>query len=284
MYVHNPKLYNPASEGIVEINDDNFDQYIDHTVDGEKKSRGLIPRNFSTHGPGCYSVAPVFSTAGLLPETEWASRLRDQQQAGTDLFVLREMYYDFLQSLDQDGFGYCWMFSTVKAMMYTMARAQGGLGTKDRLSAWMGASIVKNYRDEGGWGAESLEFVAKNGIATLEEWPQGAGGSGARKYDTPEMRANAAKRKITEWWDGTESRSQNTKIMVTAFLLGLAPVLDFNWWSHSVCGCRLVSLDPLTIDIDNSWSPSAGTKGIYRLTGNKAIPDSIVVPRVRMAA
>ena len=271
------------NDEIITIDDSNYQDFIDHAVDGETKSRGLIPRNYSTAPPGCYSVAPVMSDATLIPENEWASRLKDQQQSGTDLFSLRELYYDFLQSLDQDGYGYCWMFSTVKAVMYAMARAQGGLGTNDRLSAWMGASIIKNYRDQGGWGAESLEFIAKNGIATLQEWPQGAAGNGARKYDTPEMRANAAKRKVTEWWDGTDSRDQNRKIMVTAFLLGVAPVLDFNWWSHSVCGCRLVSLNPLTIDIDNSWSPSAGTKGIFRLTGSKAIPDSIVVPRVRMA-
>lgn len=170
--------------------------------------------------------------------------------------------------------GNCWAFSTTKSVMYLRA-AMGEPGL--RLSAWMVASIIKNYRDEGGWGAESLEFWAKSGGATLDEWPQG---KVDRQYDTPAMRTAALARRVTEWWDGTDDRSQNTRIMISAFLMGLAPVLDFNWWGHSVCGCRLVTLNPLTIDIDNSWGESAGERGIYRLQGSKAIPDGIVVPRV----
>ena len=73
--------------------------------------------------------------------------------------------------------------------------------------------------------------------------------------------------------------------MISAFLMGLPPVLDLNWLGHSMCGCRLVSIDPLVVDADNSWGPinDKGEKGTYRLTGSQAIPDSIVVPRVMTA-
>lgn len=261
---------------VVTINDSNFQDFIEPIINGEKKKMGLIPRNFNTHPPGCYSVAPVFDTGLIIPENEWKSRLKDQQDAKASLFDLRERYYDTLKSLDQDGFGYCWAFSTTKAVMYIRAV----MNQFDRLSAWAVASIIKNYRDQGGWGSESLEWIAKNGVPTLEKWPQGAGGSSARQYDTPDMRANAALHKVTEWWDGTQSREQNKKIMISAFLRGEAPTLDYNWLGHSMCGCRLVSIDPLVVDCDNSWGEDAGTKGLYRVEGSRAIPDDICVARV----
>lgn len=36
-------------------------------------------------------------------------------------------------------------------------------------------------------------------------------------------------------------------------------------------------------DIDNSWGESAGDKGIYRLVGNKAKPDGLVIPKLLVA-
>jgi hypothetical protein len=89
--------------------------------------------------------------------------------------------------------------------------------------------------------------------------------------------------KVTEWYDGSDDRDKNRAIMVSSFLLGLPNVLDFNSLSHSMAGCRLVSVKPnLVIDTDNSWGPTDqfGAKGTYRLSGNHAIPDGIVVARV----
>lgn len=260
-----------AHDGPVIITSKNWQQYVDPPPG---KKTGLIPRNFHAHPPGYLACTEVMPDSALIPESEYSTRLADQQAQKSSLFDLRTSYYDDLKSLDQDGYGYCWAFSTTKAVMYTRA-AMGE--PRLRLSAWMVASIIKNYRDEGGWGAESLAFWAKTGGATLEEWPQG---KVDRQYDTSTMRATALKRRVTEWWDGTDDVDRNTAIMISAFLMGLAPVLDFNWWSHSVCGCRLVSLSPLVIDIDNSWAESAGDKGIYRIEGSKARPDGIVVPRV----
>jgi hypothetical protein len=235
---------------------------------------GLIPRNYRAYPPGYQPCSEVFPSSLFIPEGEQAARLSEQQAQKASLFDLRSSNYDALKSLDQDGYGYCWAFSTTKSVMYLRA-AMGEPAL--RLSAWMVASIIKNYQDEGGWGAESLQFWAEKGGATLDEWPQGKVDP---RYDTPAMRTAALARRVTEWWDGTDDRSTNVQIMISAFLMGFAPVLDFNWWGHSVCGCRLVSISPLVVDIDNSWGESAGDKGIYRLEGNKAIPDGIVVPRV----
>ncbi len=254
----------------------NFTDFINPVIDGERKSSGLIQRDFKAFPPGYLSAAPVFSGALIMPENQWAGALAQQQADQSSMFDLRTAYYEFLKSLDQDGLGLCWAFSTTKAMMYCLAIMGVPLHI---LSAWWVAGTVKGWADQGGWCSESLAKIASAGVPLMSLCP-----SYKSSYNTAATQADAATRKVTEWWDGTEDRDQNRRIMITAFLLGMVPVLDFNWWGHSVCGCRLVSLNPLTIDIDNSWGESAGDKGIYRLTGDHAIPDNIVVPRVQSAA
>ncbi len=237
-------------------------------------STGLIPRDYRTHPPGCYSSAPVAPSDWLVPESEWADRLKEQVANQASLWDLREANYDVLKSLDQDGLGLCWAFSSTKATMYT--RVIAGAAPL-RLSAWWVAGMVKGWRDEGGWGAESLDQIRTAGVPTEALCP-----AYKSSYATPAVAADASTRKVIEWYDGTEDRDQNRRIMISAFLLGLAPVLDYNWLSHSMCGCKLVSIDPLEVWTDNSWNDISqyGPKGCYKLTGSKAIPDGIVVPRV----
>jgi hypothetical protein len=237
---------------------------------------GLIKRDFNARPSGYHAHAPTYAEASLIPENEWASRLKDQQDAKASLWDLREDNYDTLKSLNQGRFSLCWAFSTTKAAMYTIIR-QGG--SPKILSAWFVAGLVKRWQDQGGDGSDSLAEFAKIGAPEMSLCP-----SYSSQYDNAATRANAALYKVTEWWDGTDNRAQNMKIMISAFLMGLAPVLDFGRLGHSMCGCRLVDLAP-TIDCDNSWGdrPDKGAKGTWRLTGSDAIPDNIVVPRVTLA-
>lgn len=236
-------------------------------------STGLIPRDYSINPGGYLSYAPVAPDDWLVPESEYQSRLDFQQANRGSLYDLRTRWYDDLKSMDQDGYGLCWAFSSTKAVMYVRA-AMGE--PRARLSAWWVAGKVVNWRDQGYWGSASLEQITQAGVPTEAMCP-----AYKRQYDTPAVAADAAQRKVIEWYDGTEDRERNKAIMISAFLLGLPPVLDFNWLGHSMCGCRLVSLSPLTIDCDNSWGETSqyGEKGLYRITGNRCIPDGIVVPR-----
>lgn len=253
------------------ITDDSHPDDIAGILDGH--GLGLVPRNYHAHPSGYLACAEPFPASGIIPEAEWPDRLAAQKELGS-LDDLRELYYDVLQSLDQDGFSLCWAFSTVKALMYI--RVLMGL-VPLKLSAWYVAGMIKRWADQGGWGSESLSFVAKYGAPVESLCP-----SYRSSYATPETAANAMLHRVTEFWDGSEDRAANKRIMVSAFLMGLPPVLDFNHISHSMCGCRLVSLDPLTIETDNSWGPTSGTKGKMTLVGSKAIPDGICVPRVTL--
>ncbi len=209
----------------------------------------------------------------IIPESEWADRLKEQQANQASLWDLREAHYDVLKSLDQDGLGLCWAFSTTKAVMYLRAIMNA---MPERLSAWYVAGKVKHWQDQGGWGAESLQQIASAGVPLESLCP-----SYKSSYDTPAVAADAATRKVIEWYDGTEDRDQNRRIMISSFLLGLPPVLDYNFLSHSMCGCVLKSINPLEVWTDNSWNAidQYGPKGCYKLTGSKAIPDGVVTPR-----
>ena len=49
---------------MIEINDSNFSQFIDHIGDdGLPRMRGLIPRNYDTHPVGCYAAIQLITPA-----------------------------------------------------------------------------------------------------------------------------------------------------------------------------------------------------------------------------
>ncbi len=258
------------------INDDNYREYFHPIVDGEMRKHGLIPRDYTTHPVGCYAAAKPFDIP-LIPESEWAGRLAAQIAAKAQLSDVRNrgMGGKPIPSRDQDGKGYCWAHSSTSAAL--IVRALDNQPYAD-LSAFAVACIIKGYRDQGGWGAESLEWIAENGIPTSQFWPQQ---SMDRKNDNPEMRANAKLHRFTEWMD---LEPKNKSQLVTCLLLGIPVVSDFNWWSHSVCTIDLVSLEPFQTRIWNSWKDSWGENGTGLLEGNKAIPDGMIAPRVMTAS
>lgn len=261
----------------VVISDANYTQFLSPVVDGETKSRGLRPRDFSTHPVGYLACAKPFDI-DLVPESEWQARLDVQKAAKAQLSDIRNqgMFGGVIPSRDQNGKGYCWAHSSVSAAL--IVRAINNQPYAD-LSAYAVACIIKNYQDQGGWGSESLEWIAANGVPTSEFWPQQ---SMARTNDTPAMRANAKLHEFTEWMD---LDPQNMKAqLVTCLLLGIPVVTDFNWWSHSVCTIDLVSVNPFQTRIWNSWGDSWSQNGTGVLDGQKAIPDSAVAPRVMLAA
>lgn len=168
--------------------------------------------------------------------------------------------------------GNCWAHSTVSASL--IVRALNNQPYAD-LSAFAIACIIKGYRDEGGWGAESLEWAAVNGCPTSQFWPQQ---SMSRSNDTPAMRENARLHKVTEWMDLDPQQMQVQ--LVTCLLSGIPVVSDFNWWGHSVCSIDLVSVSPFRTRIWNSWGDSWSENGTGILEGQKAIPNGAIAPRV----
>jgi len=234
-------------------------------------STGLIPRDYGLHPVGYYAMATEFPESELVPESEWGARLANNRDTKSGLLDLREANYDVLRSLDQDGLGLCWAFSSTKAVMYCRVLMNA---VPIRLSAWWVAGIIKNWRDEGGWGAASLEQIAGAGVPAESFCP-----SYKSSYNTPECRANAALHRVTEWWDGAQDPNKAQKQLVSMLLKRIPCVVDLNDMGHSMCAIDIGRLSPLEIIYDNSWGDQ-GEKGLYRGTGARARPDGLVIPRV----
>lgn len=236
---------------------------------------GLVPRDYAECPVGSLMFAPEFPASELVDQSEWADRLNENRKNRAGLLELREDNYDTLKSLNQGQLGLCWAFSSTKATMYVRALMGEPLV---RLSAWWVAGKVVGWRDQGYWGAASLAQIVKEGVPTEALCP-----SYNSRYDTSETRADAARRKVTEWWDGSENPSEAQRQLVSMLLKRIPCVVDLNVMGHSMCAIDIKSLNPLTIVYDNSWGEQ-GDRGFYYGTGAYARPDGLVIPRVAMAA
>lgn len=182
-----------------------------------------------------------------------------------------------IPSRDQNGKGYCWAHSSVSATL--LVRASNNQPYSD-LSAFAVACIIKGYRDEGGWGQESLDFIAKRGVPSATFWPQR---SMSPSNDKPETWENAKLHRVTEWMQPKTKRQ-----FATCLCNNIPVVSDYNFWSHSVCDCRLLAWGAnganLKIRLWNSWGDGWSANGMGDLDSSKAMPDDMVAPRVTTAA
>lgn len=234
---------------------------------------GLIPRDYNVLPVGCMTFAPAFPDEELIPEAEWPDRLADLRRNKAGLLDLRNEDYGILKSLDQNGYGLCWAFSSTKATMYIRYRMN--LDPLRMSAYWVAGQVVK-WRDQGYWGSASLAKIVEAGVPAESYCP-----AYSSRYDTDGARQNAALHKVTEWWDGSDDPARATKQLVSTLLRGRPAVVDLNVMSHSMCAIDIGSLNPLEIIYDNSWGEQ-GEKGLYRGRGAYARPDGLVIPRVTL--
>ncbi len=258
------------------ITDDNVHDFEPPTIDGHKFCTGLIPRDYDK-SPHCAN-AGEYPDDLLISEADLKDAFEQQQADHATLFDLRERSDHHLDSLDQDGLGLCWNFSTTKAVMY--ARRLAGL-PMIALSPWWIAGRINSWRDQGGWGEASMAYSAKHGLPTLELCPKYD-----RKYDTPEVEKAALEHVTLEFWETSQDKDKRNHQRLSAYARGFCPVDDYNSIGHSMAGCRVpryVSFHDYDVDDDNSWTMKSGNKGLYRMKGKQAWADGCVICRVSKA-
>jgi hypothetical protein len=255
------------------INDDwkDADALFKPKVNGMKFGRGYDPESVDE------SVRAMLGTPDeikVIPKSEWSARIKQQEETKSRTSdILRRKG---IASTDQDGDGYCWMYSGVGCVI---ARRAVNNQKYVRLNAHSSAAIIKKGRNEGGWCGLSSQFLMEHGVATFDEWPEH---SRDTRHDTPETRKVMAKYRVTEAFiDLTKpvhGRNMTFEQVATCLLRNIPVAVDFNWWTHSVLGCDLVEIErgSFGIRIRNSWTDSWGDKGFSVLEGSKTIPNGAV--------
>lgn len=253
--------------------DDTVTDFEPPIIDGHRVSCGLAPRDYD-ESP-MFAAGKEFPDHLLIPESDLKDAYDVYVGNQASLVDLRERAGGKLDSLNQNGFGLCWYFSTTKANLY--ARAQAGLPYV-ALSPWWGAGKINNWRDQGGWCERSAAHAAKYGQPILSLCPEYS-----REYDTPEAEANAPEHQVLEFWETSQDADKRVHQFISASLLGYPSANDFNHMAHSMAFGRIArfsSLGDFDIDEDNSWGMKSGVKGLYRLKGRKARPDACIIVRV----
>lgn len=267
--------------GELVIDDNNYLEHVEAVIDGKTMARGYVERDYSKNPVGSYRGVEPFKLS-LIPRAEWSSRIKDGSEAKATFADLRTVGNNggHVKSLDQNGQGYCWAYSTGGAI--TACRIRDNQPYV-RLSCHAVAAKIKNFRDEGGWNPLSVEYAIKHGYPDVSVWPEK---SMSRSHDNTATWLNAAKHKIVDgWMDLTPpvyDRNLTFDQLMTCLFLRIPCPVDYNWWGHSVCAVDPVEVDaslPLSdirrwgVRIWNSWTDNWGTLGMGVLAGNKAVPN-----------
>lgn len=261
------------------------DTYIEPTWMDGTFARGLVPRDMASFPVGAFAPPAEMK---LIPRAEWSGRIKDMEANKSRLSDVRMtgMNGAMIPSLDQNEpnsrpprWGYCWFYGTAIAAMLRRASMNQPYV---RLSAFGGAYTVKGGKDEGAWGALSLEFAMKYGIPPESVWPNFARKPITNPASGGPIWDEAAKYRATDGWselgDPVYDRDLTFDQMATCLLQRIPVVVDLMWWGHCVCAMDLVETSPgqFGIRIINSWSDSWGEKGVGVISGTKARPDNAV--------
>lgn len=253
---------------------------------------GLVPRNYSANPVGSYDGSTTFGKLNdeltLVPWEDMPDMIAEKTAAKSQLSDIRDIGNNGqpIPAYDQNGQGFCWFYSGTAAL--TLLRAKANMPYV-RLSAHAGACKIKNFRDQGGWGAAGLDFQREKGVPSVEFWPEK---SMSRQYDTTATWENALLHRVSEGFIDLDEAQYDRRLtfqQVLSCLLRNIPVIgDFNWWGHSVCLMDAVDVSPNKSNRDpsrygvrilNSWTDNWGTRGTGVLTGSKAVPDGATAPR-----
>jgi hypothetical protein len=233
-------------------------------------ARGLdMSERPNVGGYGYGGLAQPFPRAlRVLTKQEIIDISRDQTKCKSRLSDLREWRAWAVK--DQQQTNYCWANATVYALELQLLK-QGQPVVP--LSPASVAAPIKNYRNQGGWGADALKWLRTCGAVPVEHWPANAID---RRFATEANELRASKYRCTDW---VEIAPRNMLQAATVILMGHPISAGFNWWGHQVTLLDVVIRDgEIGWRIANSWGPTWGDGGIGELHGSKAIFDDGVCP------
>lgn len=259
------------------INDRNWKRFTKPPkIHGIQMSCGYIERDWGTNP--LYGNCKKPQLKIITDVNDQKSIIEENERKGYTLKHLRE--YKGIESLDQNGTNYCWCNGVTQCMHYRQAKDNEPL---IRLSPGSVAAVIKNGRNEGGWGDEAAKHMMAYGIAPQSEWPAN---SRDLSLNTARMKKIKALNKINpDAWYEIEPGQSGWNELVTWLLYGEAVAVAFNWWSHLVCAIGVVidERGEICLLIDNSWGMGWGDRGLGLIKGSKKYPAEGILVLGKMA-
>lgn len=231
-------------------------------VDGKLPCKGWKPRDYGASPYGSLGFADPDDD--LIPRNEWASRAKDREESGASISAIAKAAG--VKVYNQSSTNYCWGNAPCKGLeLLEVFAGQDHV----LLSPASVCAVIKNYRNEGGWGTQAAQFLAEKGASTQKLWPANAID---RRYNTNAANTERTKHRLKEWKD---IPPRSFAHMGTHLLRGRVVPIGLNWWGHEVLAVELVVLGPNKFGalIWNSWDISWGENGLAVLDEQHATPD-----------
>jgi hypothetical protein len=205
-----------------------------------------------------------------IPRNEWSARI-------AEMAAKKERVSDAIKwpSKDQKQTNFCWANGPCGAA--ETVRATMGLGYKE-LSAASVACKLNGFKNQGGWGIDAIQYMAKQGVCEVKFWPNTAI---SRQYDTAESNADRPEHVTIGWFDVGNDFDD----VGTALLLPSPGTAGWNFWGHETEVCDLVEIGKNSFGClgRNSWADDWGDKnsngvgGFFILAESKGPDDFQVI-------
>lgn len=168
---------------------------------------------------------PVEEVLYEYPGDEHIKKLVAIQKANAaslfDVLTFHEVPYK-----NQNGLGWCWGFAACNVAEAAVLERDG---VYEQLSASSVCAPVVKGRDVGGLARYWLEHAEKYGILPTSLYPELE--RSYRKYDTPELNAERARRRVKEWLKITKGDMRTVRWLLAT---NNACALGLMWWGHQV--------------------------------------------------
>lgn len=221
-------------------------------VGGERRLMARVPPPVGKI-PSGYCQAYSEALLPLIKESDYDAAI-DEQIARQ---ALVSDHVDF-PAFDQDGLPTCWAICT--AQCYSIYRRCLGLPHRQMSGCSLAVPISGGH--SGGYEGDSLEKAVKDGIASVDTWPEN---NTSRNLDSDAaVVADRMLHRVTIWMD-MQSRQQ----WASALLRTKPGVFAYNRMSHCMTMCDWVRIEAghYGYRVRNSWRDDWGAKNRHGVGG-----------------